>query len=318
MQRILVAINFFNDEHMRRICATADGWAHVERIDHEVELSTYTDALKRCDIVVGWPPADGLVDANLRLVQLCSAGYDPYLGRGLEKKQDCVVCNARGVFSVPAAEQTLAMMFALTRRLNLHIRDQAQHLWKRAPDYRIVDGDTMCVIGLGSIGRAIAERCAGVGMNVVGVTRTGEEAAEPPLSRIVAFDKLAEVLPSAGHVALSVPANSQTIGLFDEAMFRRMKPGSCFYNVARGSLMVEADLINVLNDGHLWGAGLDVFDTEPLPADHPLWGFFNVVVTPHISGPSTPREIGPIFNDNLRRYAANRPLRHLVDRTRGY
>jgi len=97
-----------------------------------------------------------------------------------------------------------------------------------------------------------------------------------------------------------------------------MKPTAWLLNLARGPIVDEAALLAALRGRRIGGAVLDVFDTEPLPTDHPLWGFDNVVVTPHISGPSTPLEIGPIFNDNLRRYATGRPLRHPVDRTRGY
>jgi len=97
-----------------------------------------------------------------------------------------------------------------------------------------------------------------------------------------------------------------------------MKPSAWLINVARGPIVDEAALIDALRARRIGGAILDVFDTEPLPPEHPLWTLENVVITPHISGPSTPREIAPIFADNLRRYLAGRPLRHAVDRRRGY
>ena len=117
---------------------------------------------------------------------------------------------------------------------------------------------------------------------------------------------------------LFVPLSDETRGLLGPAELAAMKPTAWLLNLARGPIVVEAALLEALRGGRIGGAVLDVFDTEPLPAAHPLWGLDNVVITPHISGPSTPREIGPIFNDNLRRYVARRPLRHQVDRSRQY
>lgn len=315
MQQVLIAVNDFTDAHIQRITSVLDGWAEVRRIDHTTGTSDYNDALKQCDIVVGWPNPQGLVDSTIRYAQLCSAGYDPYLEVPLDKKEDFILCNARGVFSTAAAEQTLAMMFVLSRRLNLHIRDQNRHAWQRADEYRIVQGDTICVVGLGSIGMAIAERCAGLGLKVIGVTRSGKQQAAPPVSRIAGIDSLKQVLPKCDHVALSLPADQQTQGMFNEAMFRRMKPGSCFYNVGRGSLVVESDLVKVLQDGHLWGAGLDVFQTEPLPPEHPFWDMPNVIVLPHTAGRCVQEfdQLCDLVVDNLARYHAGRPLRNVID-----
>jgi phosphoglycerate dehydrogenase-like enzyme len=115
-----------------------------------------------------------------------------------------------------------------------------------------------------------------------------------------------------------VPLSDATRGLVGAAELAVMKPSAWLINIARGPIVVEAALLDALRQRRIGGAVLDVFDTEPLPADHPLWALDNVAITPHISGPSTPCEIGPIFNDNLRRYLAGRPLRHVVDRRRGY
>ena len=315
MQQVLIAVNEFKDSHCRQINTAIDGWAQAVRIDQGIEPSEYNDALNQCDIVVGWPNARGLVDSNIRLCQLCSAGYDPYLEVPLSEKKGFTLCNARGVFSVPAAEQTLAMIFCLSRRVNLHIRDQQQHQWQRANEYRIVYDDTIGVVGLGSIGMAIAERCAGIGMNVIGVTRTGKDQPTPSVSHIVGFDNLADVLPDCDHVVLSLPANKQTQHIFDEAMFRRMKPGSCFYNVGRGTLVVESDLVKVIEDGHLFGAGLDVFETEPLPPDHPFWDMPNVIVLPHTAGRYVQEfdHLCDLFVENLSCYRAGKPLKNIVD-----
>lgn len=315
MQQVLIAVNNFTDTHIERIEQASEGWAQVGRIDQAVDQAIYDDALNRYDIVVGWPRAESLPNSSIRFVQLCSVGYDPYLEVSLDKKKDFVLCNARGVMSVAVAEHVLAMMFALTRRLYLHNRDQQRHIWRRADEYRIVDGATMCIVGLGSIGLAIAERCRSLGMRVIVVARTGKEVVPASVSHIFAFDALGEALAEADHVVLSVPTTRQTRDLFDEAMFRRMKPGACFYNVGRGSLVVESDLVKVLQDGHLWGAGLDVFATEPLPIDHPFWDMRNVIVTPHTAGRYTQEydRLCELFVDNLQRFHTDRSLRNIIN-----
>ncbi len=315
MKKILVAVNHFTDKHLQQIQQAVEGWATVDRIDHTLDESAQTEAIQDSDIVVGWPNPQAVAKSDIHFCQLCSAGFDPYLDCGLEKKTDFIMCNAKGIFSVACAEQTLAMMFALSRRINLHIRDQQQHQWQHADAYRIVTGDTICVVGLGSIGMEIAKRCAGIGMNVIGVTRTGKEQSEPPVSKIVGLDDLPGILPDCDHVALSLPANKQTQGMFNEPMFRKMKHGSCFYNVGRGALVVESDLVKVLNDGHLFGAGLDVFETEPLPTDHPLWDMPNVIVLPHTAGRYVQEydRLCDLFIENLKRYRQSQLQINVVD-----
>jgi phosphoglycerate dehydrogenase-like enzyme len=126
------------------------------------------------------------------------------------------------------------------------------------------------------------------------------------------------VLPVADFVVLTVPLTPATRHLIGGPELEAMKPSAWLINIARGPIVDEAALLEALSAKRIGGAILDVFDEEPLPAGHPLWEFENVVITPHISGPSTPGEIAPIFNDNLRRYLSGRALRFQVDRTRGY
>jgi glyoxylate/hydroxypyruvate reductase A len=151
---------------------------------------------------------------------------------------------------------------------------------------------------------------------VIGVTRSGRGPREA--ERVYRTAARRSALARADFVVLTLPLSDATRGLLGAAELGAMKASAWLINVARGPIVDEAALLSALRRGRLGGAVLDVFDIEPLPPEHPFWGMDNVVVTPHISGPSTPREIGPIFADNLRRYIAGRPLRHQVDRTRGY
>jgi phosphoglycerate dehydrogenase-like enzyme len=172
------------------------------------------------------------------------------------------------------------------------------------------------VVGLGDIGRTIARAARAFGMRVVGVSRSGRKVAEA--QRVYRTRDLRSAIAGADFVALTVPLTDTTRGLIGTAELAAMRPSAWLINIARGPVVDEAALLDALRGNRLGGAVLDVFDEEPLPLDHPLWEFGNVVVTPHISGPSTPGEIAPIFNDNLRRYLTGRALRYGVDRKRGY
>ena len=175
---------------------------------------------------------------------------------------------------------------------------------------------TLCVVGLGDIGRAVARAGRALGMRVIGVSRSGRGAREA--HRVVRPAALTRALGEADFVAVTVPLTEATRSLVGPAQLAAMKRTAWLINIARGAVVDEAALLRALQGGAIGGAELDVFIEEPLPPAHPFWSLDNVVITPHISGPSTPSEIGPIFADNLRRYLAGRALRHVADRRRGY
>jgi phosphoglycerate dehydrogenase-like enzyme len=153
-------------------------------------------------------------------------------------------------------------------------------------------------------------------MRVVGVSRSGRRARG--VDRVYRLRDLARALAEGDFVVLVLPLTEQTRGLIGATALAAMRPTAWLLNVGRGAVVDEAALVAALRERRIAGAILDVFTREPLPGDHPLWALDNVVVTPHISGPSTAPEIAPVFNDNLARWLAGRPLRHVVDRARGY
>ena len=259
-------------------------------------------------------PAALLAGARrLRWVQCMGAGVERVLVP--ELPPTVRVTRAAGIFGPWMAEYTLGWCLWVTQRMNWFRESQWQRRW--APRDPIpLRGQTLCVVGLGDIGRSIATTALALGMRVTGVTRRGRRWRKGV--RVYRTTALRAALAQADFVALTLPLSAETRGLVGPTELAAMKPGAWLLNLARGPIVDEAALLEALRARRIGGAVLDVFDTEPLPADHPLWALDNVVITPHISGPSTPREIGPIFNDNLRRYAANRPLRHTVDRLRGY
>ena len=153
-------------------------------------------------------------------------------------------------------------------------------------------------------------------MRVLGVSRAGTPVRG--VARVYRTRDLRRALAAADWVVLTVPLTPATRGLLGAAELAAMKPSAWLLNIARGPVVDETALLDTLRRRAIAGAVLDVFTTEPLPPEHPLWDLDNVVVTPHIAGPSTPEEIAPVFAENLTRYLAGRRLRHIVDRRRAY
>ncbi len=220
-----------------------------------------------------------------------------------------------GIFGPWMAEYTLGWCLWVTQRIERFRGDQRRRRWRPVDPQRI-SGRTLCVVGLGDIGRSIARSARALGMTVVGVSRSGRRA--PGLDAVYATRDRARALARADFAVLTVPLTDGTRGLIGRRELGAMKPTAWLVNVARGPIVDGAALREALRRRRIAGAVLDVFDTEPLPPGDSLWRMDNVAITPHISGPSVAGEIAPIFADNLRRYLAGRPLRYEVDRRRGY
>lgn len=310
---VLVAVDAFAEPHLREIADAIMGWAAWKRVAEDALEPVYREALSHAEVVVGWPRAEWLLPSPTRFLQLGSAGYDAYLMHGLGRKTGFTLCTARGTMSVPVAEHCIALMLALGRRLPQHARDMAVARWQRQPTYNEVTGATVCVVGLGDIGTEVGRRCAGLGMRVVGVRRDANRP-DDVAERVYPASALREAVATAEHVVLTLPGGPETAGLIDAGVLNAMKPGAYLYNVSRGSVVDEAALIALLRSGHLAGAGLDVFAEEPLPADNPLWGMDNVLITPHAGGQSVrfADRLCQRFVANLALYRAGEPLVNAV------
>jgi phosphoglycerate dehydrogenase-like enzyme len=250
---------------------------------------------------------------RLRWVQNMGAGVERFLVPELPRRVP--VTRVAGIFGPWMAEYVLGWCLWLTQRTELFRSQQRAHRWRQVDPLRL-HGATLSVVGLGDIGRTIARAARGLSMRVSGVSQSGKKV--PEVERVYRARDIRKVLPVADFVVLTVPLTPATRHLIGGPELEAMKPSAWLINIARGPIVDEAALLEALSAKRIGGAILDVFDEEPLPAGHPLWEFENVVITPHISGPSTPGEIAPIFNDNLRRYLSGRALRFQVDRTRGY
>jgi phosphoglycerate dehydrogenase-like enzyme len=313
MRKILLAVNDLTEAHLRRIHAATAGWAEVDHLDQNAAPDVYQQHLANAEVVIGWPKPEWLLAAAApRLFLLPSVGYDNYAQAGLGRKTGLTICNARGAITIQVAEHCVAMMCALTRRLHHHRSDQMEERWVSHAPYDELTGETVCLLGLGAIGQAIAARCRGLGMRVIGVARRA--LILPDVEEVFSFERLHAALAQARHVAAALPAAPETENLCDEAFFSAMPRGSYFYNVGRGSLVDEAALLAALRGGQLAGAGLDVMQTEPLPAGHPFWSEPNLLLTPHIAGRSV-REFDRMCDllvENLERYARGEALKNQI------
>lgn len=251
---------------------------------------------------------------RLRWIQAMGAGVDQFLVSGLP---DSVrLTRAAGVFGSWMAEYVLAWCGWVAQRMERFREHQRQQRWapELLPDR--LHGKTLAIVGLGEIGGEIARLARAFGMRVIGVSRSGKRA--PGVNAVYRPPALTRALSQCDFAVLTLPLTDATRGLIGERELRAMKSTAWILNIGRGPVIQEAALLRALDERWIAGAVLDVFETESLPPDHPFWDRENVVVTPHIAGPSVPEEIAPIFNDNLRRYLAGKRLRYLVDRSRGY
>jgi phosphoglycerate dehydrogenase-like enzyme len=226
------------------------------------------------------------------------------------------VTTASGATAVTVAHSALGALIALNRRFPLLSDAQRRHAWEprlgdRSP--RDLKGQCAVIVGLGPIGRSLAGLLKVLGMTVIGVRRSVEPVA--PCDRTVTYGGLADVLPQAEWLVLCCPASSTTRGLADARLLRLMPRGSHFINVSRGEVAVEQDVIAALQEGHLAGAYLDVFEREPLDPGSPLWDMPNVIVSPHTASHSQGQNeaIFEIFLDNLGRFRKGEKLRNDVE-----
>jgi glyoxylate/hydroxypyruvate reductase A len=273
-------------------------------------------AVSEADVLFAWrfPPTLLARARRLRWLQAMGAGVDWALGP--ELPAGVTVTRVPGVFGPWMTEYVLGWCLWVTQRMDVYRTAQRAGVWRSDVSPRKLRGSTLCVVGLGDIGRAIARGARALGLRVVGVNRTGRPVREA--LRVWPVTALPRALATADWVVLVLPLTPETRGLVGARALASMRPWAWLLNVGRGAVVDEAALLDALRRGQIAGAVLDVFATEPLPAGHPFWALDNVVVTPHIAGPSTPEEIVPVFNDNLRRFLGGRPLRHVVDRRLGY
>lgn len=217
--------------------------------------------------------------SNLKYIQLTSAGLDR-VPLDLIRQRGIELRSASGVYSVPMAEFALWGVLELYKQGRFFAENQRLHRWEKHRSLRELSGKEVCILGCGSVGSECARRFSAFGCHVTGVART--KRTQPFFDQIDTMDRLAELLPRADILVLALPLTSDTRHLFDDAMFARMKKGSILVNLARGAI-VDTDAFVRCLDTTLFGAVIDVFETEPLRSDSPLWELPNLILTPHNS-----------------------------------
>jgi D-2-hydroxyacid dehydrogenase (NADP+) len=269
-------------------------------VDVPVELVGDDGPFREGDGVVAFGPRPGFLDATW--VHCVRAGYDEFDVDAYEAEV-VALTNSTGIHGDTIGETVAGFMLSFARRLHLYRDRQSERNWERRPyeESFTLTGETLCVVGLGTLGRGIVERGNGLGMDVVGVRRSGESV--PGVEEVYTPDDLHEAIRDAKFVALATPLTPETEGLVGEAELAVMRDDAYLINVARGPVVDEDALIAALRDGEIAGAGLDVFEEEPLPDESPLWGFDNVVLTPHCGAMTRNyhRDIADLVRENVER-----------------
>lgn len=308
-----------------------DDLSWLSRLDEDVpglevvvaeDDAAIRDAVARAEAAYGWVPPEALPTAkSLRWLQSpFAAPFPGYYYRELVD-HPVVVTNPRGVYSDHIAHHILMFMLALSRGLPYWAEAQRQRRWDpgaRRRGYVNVVGSTVLINGVGGIGAETARLCAAFGARVVGVDPRPEHDCPAEMHPPSALDDL---LPSADFVVTTAPHTPETEFMWNADRFGRMKTSAYFINIGRGMTARLADLTAALADGGIAGAGLDVFEFEPLPADHALWTLENVLLTPHVAvadAADVAERRYALLADNARRFLAGEPLRNVVDKERWY
>jgi len=317
-QRIVVRAE--SPDRLAAFQQVAPGVDFVAAKDEAAALALIPDA----DALIGFcTPEIVAAGKRLRWIQLFTAGAGPCSAIPGVRERGIIITNMQRVSGPEIAEHSLAMLLAFTRGLNVWLPVQRKAEWDQDafPMEKMweLKGRTMLVVGLGGIGTELARRANGLGMRVI-ATRASAAAKPDFVEYVGKPDELLKLAARADVVVNCTPLLPATENLFDAKFFGAMKPGGYFINVGRGKSVVQDDLVAALKSGQLAGAGLDVTEPEPLPADHPLWQLPNVIITPHVAATSD-RVFARVFlvaQENTRRYVAGERLLSVVDTARGY
>jgi glyoxylate/hydroxypyruvate reductase A len=295
-----------------------DHFPPIQRTDHQ--SAEWAGLLGDAEVMldVDQPSAPDIVQLapRLRWVQSSSSGVGEWIRRAHLVETPIVVTNAAGMHARPLAEYAVFAMLYFARQWPRMVAEQRAHHWERCA-IDTLEHKTLGIIGLGQVGRMVARLARPFGMRVIGIRRT---ATNSNVDAVFTPDQLDEVLAQSDYLVLSVPYSTETAGMIGAAQLATLKPNAVLINIARGTIVDEAALLEALRVGRLGGAALDVFSREPLPTDSPLWDMPNVLVTPHsMSTAWTENDwLTDLFCDNLRRYLNGEPLRNQVDKIRGY
>lgn len=287
------------------------------------QRSRWSAILQRADILFDFvkPEPENLprVAPKVRWVQATSAGIGEFVRRTRLDESNIIFTTASGVHSRPLAEFTMLGLLYFFRDVPYLNARKSEHHWERYT-VRGLEGARVLIVGLGSLGRAVARDCAAFGMEVWGTRRRADGDTPEGVTRMIQQDRIRDALPEVDALVLACPLTAETELLINRAEVEALKPGSVVVNISRGQVIHEGALYEGLRSGRIKGAALDVFEVEPLPKESPMWDLPNVLISPHSASTVAAENsrIVDIFLDNLDRFTKGEKLRNEYDRKRGY
>ncbi|MBN1152115.1 MAG: D-2-hydroxyacid dehydrogenase [Dehalococcoidia bacterium] len=329
-KKLVVVTNKIEDEaidiirevapHQLEVVSAAD-LARAERQGDYSRADELDALLARAEIVYALKLPERLLERapGLKWIQTISTGVERILTDELVHS-DVVVTNMSGIHEVTMSEFVLMLMLMFAKGAPTSFYQQIEGRFKWFP-MKVLPGRTVGIVGLGRIGKAVARVSKLHGMRVVGTSRTAmEDDSFENVDEVLPLSRLHDLLGQCDFVVLALPLTAESAHLIAEAELRAMNSEGHLINVARGGVVDEPALVEALKEGWIAGAGLDVFETEPLSADSPLRHLPNVIFSPHVSGDIAEYDVGAagLFADNLRRYLAGEPLVNIVDKACGY
>jgi D-2-hydroxyacid dehydrogenase (NADP+) len=295
--------------------------AQSEKKGDEAARKQLDALLSGAQIIYGFRLPDNFIvrAPKLKWFQTMSAGVDRFLDEEF-RRSSVIMTSVKGIHATPIGEFVLGLMLMLAKKAPLAFQQKQQKQWQPflATTLR---SKTVGIVGLGHIGREVARLAKAFGMKVVATRRSaGKSQRARYADRLLPPNRLPELLAESDYVVLTLPLTSETRGIIGDKELRSMKPTAYLINIARGNLIDEAALVRALEEKRIAGAGLDVFATEPLPKDSPLWDFSEVIISPHIAGGMEDyvARATAVFCENLRRYLSGRKLINIVDKKKGY
>jgi len=324
---MFVAVNFTsNPARLKKLHEQIEArlGAAIANIELSLDPDQFAENLPKSEVVAAYRfSAEQFARCReLRWLHLGAAGIEKSLSPALVNSE-VVVTNARGIHGDRMAEFVLGAILFLANRFDIAVRGQFEKQWRQKEMVKsrfAVAGKTVGIAGMGAIGAEIAKWCAALGMRVIGLRRDAALPKPEFVSEIFAVNQIDEFLQRSDFIVLVLPLTPETRGILSAERLRLMKPNACLINIGRGELADEDALLAMLREEKIAGAALDVFQTEPLPADHPFWQLDNVFVTPHISGnfEEYVERVGEQFAENLARYVRGEKLLNVIDKKRGY
>ena len=318
--KVLVINSQLEQKHFDLISSTA------ERLSAKVAFYKTEAEIPQCDfdadIIYGFAPS--IVKTSKTLKWLCVpwAGVDSLMVPGYFANEECLLTNSAGAYGVSIAEHMIAMALIMMRRLNEFLEETGNGLWFSPRPQKSLKDCRITVLGTGDIGTTFAKRVkAFEPSSIIGVCRSGKSEAAV-YEKVLPVSELDSVLPETDLLAMSLPATEETKGILSRPKIELLHEGAYIINVGRGSAIDENALADNLDNGHLGGAALDVFHTEPLPQGDRLWHTKNLLITPHVAGnmtlPYTKQKNVEMFLEDLNNFVEGKPLKYLVDRKLGY